>query len=402
MISNSLIRCTINQIDVRIIDLSVFHFLFRVPDKLENIHSIVLDFYMGSHYETMTVDSFSYALEEEQEFYIVYRVDIEDDRYKNLVRSLMTMVNVYTHYKLANVPERFIDYPLDLDSTFPQSKSDLLKGIFKGNFWEMDLSRCKWGICLENPSLIARFLSLDWISFTFFYFSQANLQEHPISQVDISYVYIGNQFCSHLFPELDVLEKVLHKCEQYQCTPVIVFSTMKEQEIEKYCSILKKLPASSEIVVNDLGMLEMLKDSSFTIIEGVLLNKCVKDSRIKYVDTWKNNGNAHPSLFRKSFESSGYIRKVSPHCDLYLPKFQMNTAGMCTMFAMCKNGNRAYQEEVFTCPQYCRSQHFLYPTHLHMLGEYNTLFGYDEKILTDPSYFESFISQDIERMIITL
>lgn len=397
MIPYALLQCTIDHKDVRIIDLSVFHFLFRVPEKIEDIHFISLSFYNGEEYDNISIQTYSFSLEEKAEFYYVYRIETEDENFAQHVRKLMEMVNRYTQFKLEDQQEKWINYPLELDTIFPDSKEELLKELFNQKECNFPISKFEWGICLENPILIHSFLEMDWDGFMQKYVSLL-----PISKVPVQYVYIGNQFCSHLFPKLETLNKVLEKCQRLELKPVLMFAPLKEHEIKERKEILKDLDSSIEIVANDLGMLEMLKEYSFPVIEGILLNKHVKDTRLKYVEHFHAQPSDYKTRYRKSYESCGQTMNLSPSCDFYFPKFQMNTSGTCTMYAKCKNGNRGYQEEILDCPKYCLNQHFLYPTHLRMIGEYNSLFGYDVEIFSSSRYRDFLLAQPIKRMIITL
>ena len=87
---------------------------------------------------------------------------------------------------------------------------------------------------------------------------------------------------------------------------------------------------------------------------------------------------------------------------LYAPFYQTNTAGHCTLYAVCRNGSRGRQTAEDGCPQYCRERVFLYPDHLHMIGRYNSLFGADLRILTDGAYLDAFLSQKPRRLVINL
>ena len=93
---------------------------------------------------------------------------------------------------------------------------------------------------------------------------------------------------------------------------------------------------------------------------------------------------------------------LTPNADVYAPFYQTNTAGHCTLYAVCHNGSRGRQTAEDDCPQYCRERVFLYPDHLHMIGRYNSLFGADLRILTDGAYLDAFLSQKPRRLVINL
>ena len=103
-----------------------------------------------------------------------------------------------------------------------------------------------------------------------------------------------------------------------------------------------------------------------------------------------------------SFETCEYIPALTQGADLYAPFYQMNTAGHCTLYALCHNGSRGRQTEENDCPQYCREHVFLYPDHLHMIGRYNSLFGVDLRIFTDRAYRDEILKQKPRRWIINM
>lgn len=407
MIPYTLIQCTINDLDVRITDCSIYHLEFRVPEKIDTIHKIQVSFYIGKTYESISLQNYTVEQMEQGEFFTTYRVEIEQEKYANHVRALMQRMQDYISLKLEDQQEKITRYPVELDEIYPESKKDLLQSMFfdlcPDSKYKEILKEKKIGICLENPTLVDQFLKLEWSAFQSYYFEQACLQNHPIRDVKIEYIYIGNSFCEHLFPNNDTLSKVIEKCRSLHLICVVVFSPMKEHNIQRYKSILNILDSYSEVVINDLGMLELLKESTFNVTLGVLLNKHLKDTRMQYVDLnlehFIQNENSYN--YKLSYESCGYALEHKAGSDLYFPKYQTNTASMCTMYAKCHNGNRAYQQDVFECPRYCASQHFLYPKHLNTIGEYNSIFGYDLRSLQESDYLEK-ISENAERMIVSV
>ena len=54
------------------------------------------------------------------------------------------------------------------------------------------------------------------------------------------------------------------------------------------------------------------------------------------------------------------------------------------------------------CPRYCNKKVFLYPKHLKMVGRYNSLFGYDEKILWDEKKLQDYLEQGIDRIVVNV
>ena len=90
------------------------------------------------------------------------------------------------------------------------------------------------------------------------------------------------------------------------------------------------------------------------------------------------------------------------HHSLHLPFFQTNTSQYCTLYAVCRYGDRGKQKLPENCPNYCDKKVFLYPKHLKMVGRYNSLFGYDEKILWDEKQLRDYLEQGIDRIVVNV
>ena len=106
---------------------------------------------------------------------------------------------------------------------------------------------------------------------------------------------------------------------------------------------------------------------------------------------------------RFEFESCGYkVTIPDGHHSLHLPFFQTNTSQYCTLYAVCRYGDREKQKLPENCPKYCEQKVFLYPKHLKMVGRYNSLFGYDEKILWDEKQLQDYLEQGIDRIVVNV
>lgn len=408
MIPYALLNCVINEEEYRVIDLSVFHIVVRLCERLEKIDTIKVHFYIDSSYQEIELQQYTITEIIDNEFDTEVRIEIQDETYMHLVQDFLKEYQSYIQYKQMDVQELFTNYPMELDSIYPDSYEDFLKEEFRihsDSCYRNALKNVHLAINLETPWMYQQFMELEWNDFKQSYFESIHLLDHPLYEQEIQTIYVGNQFCSHLYPSLDQLQKMLQKCKQLHKKVVFQFSTMKQHEIKLCQNILDVLKNEDvEIVINDLGMMEMM-DFDCSLILGILLNKHTKDTRIQYkrgkkhIQTNSINTSFYASFLKNhgiqriSQESSLYAMKMDAPADVYFPRFQMNTAGYCTMYAKCHNGNRAFQEEVKTCPMYCRNQYFLYPSHLHMIGKYNSLFGYDTRILWDEQYLKEYSAQ---------
>ena len=238
------------------------------------------------------------------------------------------------------------------------------------------------------------------------------------------WLYIGNQFCHLLFPEQDMLFKLMEKAIKEHLKITLVFSYIREYkldfisrllcEIDKWCRLHN---CQIEVVINDWGMAEILKNQTENLIPclGTLLNKRKKDPRISYktgdqklfkenslnAQFYRNFLRNTYGICRFEWETCGYTQLFPiGKNSLHIPFYQTNTSQYCPLFAVCANGERGRQKLMKNCPEYCREYVLLYPEHLHMMGRYNSLFGIDMDALKDRKVLEAYIKNGVDRLVI--
>ena len=302
-------------------------------------------------------------------------------------------------------------------------------------------------LTIDRPELYNDFLQKDGTTFCHDYWKNNFLEHHPLSQKHATRLYIGNQFCHNLFPEKKQLFQMLEKAFENKLAVTIAFTYVrdnlleetekllqelqvwcqgKEQEVSKQQVATKEQKGSRkqpamEIIVNDWAMPALLHGKPhLKPVLGVLLNKRRKDVRLPYkhgignhVDSLEEN-NLNCGFYqnylkntlniqRFEFESCGYkVTIPDGHHSLHLPFFQTNASQYCTLYACCRYGDRGKQELPENCPNYCDKKVFLYPKHLKMVGRYNSLFGYDEKILWDEKQLQDYLEQGIDRIVVNV
>lgn len=305
----------------------------------------------------------------------------------------------------------------------------------------------EFALTIDRPELYNDFLQKDGTTFCHDYWKNNFLEHHPLSQKQATRLYIGNQFCHNLFPEKKQLFQMLEKAFENKLAVTIAFTYVrdnlleetekllqelqvwcqgKEQEVSKQQVATKEQKGSRkqpamEIIVNDWAMPALLHGKPhLKPVLGVLLNKRRKDVRLPYkhgignhVDSLaENNLNCGfyqnylkntLNIQRFEFESCGYkVTIPDGHHSLHLPFFQTNASQYCTLYACCRYGDRGKQELPENCPNYCDKKVFLYPKHLKMVGRYNSLFGYDEKILWDEKQLQDYLEQGIDRIVVNV
>jgi hypothetical protein len=256
------------------------------------------------------------------------------------------------------------------------------------------------------------------------YLEQKKLKNTSLFSKKFTRLYIGNEFCPHIVMDDETLLYTLEisKVEGFSITLALPYlledniNIMKEmmQKVDVWC---QKNLASVEVIINDFGMLEVVKDHKTLVpILGRLLNKRKKDPRANWLWGTKHNkvmleeNNLNCEHYIRFLESKGIRRyefeahifnnKIGvKNASLYFPYYQINTSVFCPLYAQCTTGSKHRQRLVQHCPRYCEQYVFLYPKHLNMIGRGNTIFGYQESIFTQPSYLGKYMQQGIDRLV---
>ncbi len=414
ILSGTIIYRNEKSLEIRVLDLSVDGFTFRLsgrdePTAENPVERIRLHFYEQSKAPLWlnAPADFTLCLEERQDFYAIYRVYVENREYVKLAQGLMKRYLTYIDWKLSGddvaMSHELVGYPKDQEDVFPADFDTLrrkqLFGREPDELWKQQIrSTEEIGVVLDSD-----------------FNCEDIILPLGIEQDMITHAYIGNQFCSHRFPKDEVLKSQIEWARKAGMTSVVCFAPISQGRMAEVEEILQKLIQYEvrELVVNDWGLARLISKEykgQFGLIMGVLLCKRKKDPRMGYKPeaievAVRGNEAFYQKISEMGFvavsgESCGYSYELPPMpVDYYLPYYQINTSGHCTLYAMCKNGRRDAQEPVEECPGYCQQQDVLYPEHLGMVGRYNSLFGFDERILFDGEYATCAISQGVRRLI---
>lgn len=435
--------------EIRITALSEEGFCFRVPEKKEadaEIEICFFDFSADCYRKVqLAEEERKMELTEETPFFFTYSVWTQKGEYREQVKRLVTDYDNYISLKLtgddAYLSEKMVGYPAELDEVYAESfeeqKKEWFCDVSEYRNWNIaDFQEFELALTIDRPELYYDFLQKEWTTFCHDYWKNNFLEHHPLSQKKVARLYIGNQFCHNLFPEKKQLFQMLEKAIENNLAVTLAFTYVRDnlleetgellQELEIWCqsrdkktSIEQETKYDLEVIINDWAMPALLQGKThLKPVLGILLNKRRKDVRLPYKHGIKNHvdslaeNNLNCGFYqdylkntfniqRFEFESCGY-RIIIPdgHYSLHLPFFQTNTSQYCTLYAACKYGNRGKQELPENCPKYCDKKVFLYPKHLKMVGRYNSLFGYDEKILWDEKQLQDYLKQGIDRIVV--
>ena len=373
---------------------------------------------------------------------IRYRVNVNSQEYRSRAEVLSKEYLRYISLKMeeddAGLSQELTGYPAEQEKEYPLSFKQQKREWFSGDAqgWGNGSESCckpgvELGIELDQPTWYRLFSELPFLQFLDAYWKKSGLGKHPVKKMEVSALYIGNQYCPHLFPQKEELFGLLEKAGKERLRAVLMFSWVQEQDMIKIEEILDRLSnwcsghrCRLELVINDWGMAWLLRQKSYSCFDltlGVLLAKQRRDSRMSYktgidpyrkelglgplqTDFYRKYLKEHFGFSRVSVQSCGYepsLKALQGSLDvtLHFPFYQMNTSQYCPLLACIRYGDRGKQEPVRQCRQECLEQSFLYPKLLSMTGRYNTLFGVDKSIIIDNKALQRYLEQGVDRIV---
>lgn len=157
------------------------------------------------------------------------------------------------------------------------------------------------GIELDNPAWYRAYLTYSLDEFTALYWDSGNIPiGHELRSQRLQFLYIGNEYCTHLFPKEDQLYALLEKTLEEHLCPVIVFAPVEEKNIIKIEKTIDRLAdwcsrnkIKIELVLNDWGMAGIISSkypNQFHLTLGCLLSKQHRDTRMNYKNRNLNQG----------------------------------------------------------------------------------------------------------------
>lgn len=418
--------------EIRFLELAPDYCTFRIPlshkDFMEQIISLSMRFSFDHSTVRFDIQAKDFRLEavEEERYWITYACFISDPRYRECAGQLSSEYLSYIRAKLSMEDAELANfmtgsYPVQ-EEIFAASTEEQLQE-FKERIsqtycpetwnWLSDVpSPPSFGIALEDAASCKTWLENGHEAYVKLQLARLldEKSDHPFFKQNFTYVYVGNSFCP--LPLLGTAEKrttlitVIKKCLLTDLHPVLVLPPLSEEWIHNVQEFLKEVQCSQlEIMVNDNGIKEWLYSqqraglfSSFSISEGPLLCKRKRDPRMKYLST---------SRYGHSQAASGLVTHVPVASGLaasdlaasdpippgltasdpipsglagntwYLPWYQMNTGTFCPLHALVTKGDRGKAERIQSCSCFCQNHYLIYPSHLQMMGRYNSLFGAD-------------------------
>lgn len=409
--------------------------------ELLNLNSVkIVAFNLETYsYENILIEEFYIKKIEENEFAYRYLIKVyNNDLYVSTINKFLKMLNkvidnysnnLVNHLRENDIIANINYYPVKKDKefsrTFIEQKEEWFKNLGYKTFDDKKILNIEFAFEIDNNKLYNDYLDMDLNIFIPKKLDEINLMNHPLFYTTFKRIYVGNQFCHNLFPDKNILLKILDKAYKENLEITIAFTYIREEYIyytEEIISIIYNWCENNgkmvEIIVNDWGMIKLFTEKLdlLTPILGVLLNKRKKDPRMK----WKwgvqnnikrivdNNLSCHEyreflsklHINRYEYETSTFLSKIhKTNSSLHFPYYQMNTSQYCPLYAQCKNYSRNRQILVKSCPKYCSEFVFMYPKHLNMVGKYNSIFGFDDAIFNDFDILKYYIDNGIDRLV---
>lgn len=436
LLPSGLASCLLDDREVRILKISPEKLTVRVAEEIEKTDCIKVVFYIFDEYryEEVIIKNYSIIEKRKGDFSLTYVLRIESQEYLHNVRNIFKNYSKYVMLKAFGDDNEFskemVEYPAELDYDFYkyylEQKKDWMSELNYPDWNENIIDLIELAITLDNDILYKKYMHKPITAFKNDYLKENFADNHKLFKKDIKRIYIGNEFCHNLFPEVKLLMDMMQKAKEEELAITLCFTYIREYYIEKTKDVIDKVynwcyenNRSVEIVINDFGMLKLIEDKTdyFKLSLGVLLNKRKKDPRYIYKKGYIENreliaeNSLNSLIFNKflkeckieryEYENCGYkISIAEKHNSLHIPFYVSNTSQYCPLYAMCTSMDRGNQKLVTHCPKYCKDYVFAYPKHLKMIGRYNSLFAFDDTLLKNPKELEYYINSGIDRIVL--
>jgi len=141
------------------------------------------------------------------------------------------------------------------------------------NLPQTDLATAKRHLSAELPDYIKK-NNLELA----IYFNDIE-QINKSKQLNYKFIYCGSEFCEQLIPSLENIFKLINYCKKNKKTLVLLTPLITNQGLEKIKKIFFHLPENCEVVINDWGLLSLLKKYKLTARLGRLLVKTKREPR---------------------------------------------------------------------------------------------------------------------------
>lgn len=206
------------------------------------------------------------------------------------------------------------------------------------------------------------------------------LPEELVSR-QLDRIHFGNEFCERLLPLSSQLERIVAWCKKRELAITLLTPMLADRGIERLSRLLKVLPPESEVVVNDWGVLRLLREQYFTLlpVAGRQMGKMIKDPRLPSAE-WASaippgvQSSLYPKLMKrfgvKSAETD--IRPFAELADLKPNELRLSVHfpyGYTLKGRICKPGSLSLDKnKKFTPGHSCQKECLIYFSRMQRTG----------------------------------
>lgn len=415
-IPSGLIACRVGNMNVHILGISPRGVVLRSLEPLP-AEPITFCFYQSEtgNYLSCTLNHYESGKAQRENGAVLSRICFGDAGCAAHIRKALNTYARYAEIRSTDGASAYgqesTGYPLEKDAVFPASIEDARQAWFARLPALNPGEGCSLAVSLNCRELWELYLSRPIETFMPAY---AGVRSIPRSILPVRLpdrIYIGNEYCPFVAPDADELQALIQKAQAEALSITLVTSQLRTGE-EAEADALLALAAENhfEVEINDWGILNRAQafKKDIPILLGTRLNRRRKDPRMQ----WKAGFSGRESLLagnalndagyraflaelgvsRFEYESCG-LPTVLPEvpCSLHLPFYQTNTSVWCPLRALCTGGDRGAQQPAESCAHWCEKNTLLYPSHLGMLGRWNSLLALDFELKSIQSGFDRWV-----------
>ena len=344
MIPFGLLSAFVNKKEVRITEFSETGFRFRTAKPCSAPVNIRLAFWQMklSSYQEVSLSVTSFSFEQRYDYFYEYTVLTKDPVYRSAVNALLGWYGSYVNLKLteddSELSMALTGYPAEQENIHFETFAAQKQAWFQEpdnlpDFSFLNTNTPELAIELDRPELYTSYLNMNFSDWLSQYWASNHLSWHPLSRLQLTRLYIGNQFCHLLFPKEDVLFALMDKAWADGLAVTLSFSYLREFMLKPIQQLLETLnfwcqkhQSTVEIVVNDWAMADLLTDfPHLHPILGVLINKRRKDPRLSY-----KKGELS-ALSENSINADFYRNFLAETCSTWIRAF---SPFFCTRFSV--------------------------------------------------------------------
>lgn len=276
------------QREVRLTEISSEGFRIRLCRRgkaEENIYpkAFKICFYQmdQAEYREIEIRHFQIESGEQTEFYQAYDIFTVQEDYKEAFQKLCVEYSRYISVKLeeddAHLAQETTGYPAQEEEEHFKNETEQNKAWFQNAEIFRNLP-AELAVELDQPKLYKQYLTRPIERFMKEYWQQHGIKDAQILGRQPDRLYIGNQFCPHLFPKEEQFFALLEKADKERIEVTVAFSFIREDRLAQTEQLLTRLDEwceqqetsgaekkRLEVVVNDWGLAHLVKRTEHLI-----------------------------------------------------------------------------------------------------------------------------------------